>query len=127
MSDAILETTNAETMQFAFSRRRVARDMPLSSADGSWGEGPGSMTASKSLGWPLLFGEMFSRDPDRGTIIKGFGLRAFNPRTSEWEHTWTETSAPGAFWSGAGDLKVAPSIFTASGPGSLATHLVSGH
>jgi hypothetical protein len=35
-------------------------------------------------------------------MIKGLGLRAFNPQTSQWEHTWTDTSAPGGFlvWRG---------------------------
>jgi hypothetical protein len=40
--------------------------------------------------------------PYQGTIVKGLGLRAFHPKTSEWEHTWTDTSAPGGFlvWRG---------------------------
>jgi hypothetical protein len=44
----------------------------------------------------------FFEGPYQGTVIKGLGLRAFNPQTSQWEHTWTDTSAPGGFlvWRG---------------------------
>ncbi len=79
MQDVISETTNAEAKQFDFLEGEWNAICRFPLLDGSWGEGPGSLTASKVL-----------------------GLRAFNPQTSQWEHTWTDTSAPGGFpvWRG---------------------------
>jgi hypothetical protein len=56
--------------------------------DGSWGDGPGSLTASKVLDGCVSL--EFFEGTYRGTIIKGLGLRAFNPQTSQWEHTWDD-------------------------------------
>jgi hypothetical protein len=46
--------------------------------------------------------DLITERSSHGTIIKGLGLRAFNPQTSQWEHRWTDTSAPGGFlvWRG---------------------------
>lgn len=68
--------------------------------DGSWGEGPGTLKARKVLDG-CCFLEFFE-GPYLGEFIKGISLRAFNPKTREWEHTWTDTSAPGGFlvWRG---------------------------
>jgi len=75
----------------------------------------------------------FFEGPYQGTLIKGLGLRAFNPQTSQWEHTWTDTSAPGGFlvWRGrfegnAIDLHGQWKDETGA-PRSLAAHLVSDH
>jgi hypothetical protein len=69
-------------------------------SDGSWGEGPGSLRATKVLDG-CVFLEMFE-GPYLGEHIKGLGLRAFNPKTQYWEHCWTDTGAPGGFpvWRG---------------------------
>ena len=68
--------------------------------DGSWGEGPGSLKATKILDGTAsmeLFEGLY-----QGVPIKGLGLRAFNPKSRCWEHTWTDTSEPGGFqvWRG---------------------------
>jgi hypothetical protein len=46
--------------------------------------------------------EFFEGPYQQGKFIKGLGLRAYNPQTSQWEHTWTDTSSPGGFlvWRG---------------------------
>src|SRR5260370_8055603 len=94
------DVTNAEAKQFDFLEgewNAIGR-FPLPA--GSWGDGPGSLKASKVLDG-CVFLECFE-GPYQGTIIKGLGLRAFNQQTSQWEHTWTDTSAPGGFlvWRG---------------------------
>jgi hypothetical protein len=69
-------------------------------ADGSWGDAPGSLKASKILdGCASL---EFFEGVYQGVAIKGVGLRAFNPKTQLWEHTWTDTLEPGGFrvWRG---------------------------
>ena len=68
--------------------------------DGSWGQGPGSLKATKILDG---FASMeFFEGSYQGVVIKGLGLRAFNPRLRCWEHTWTDTFEPGGFhvWRG---------------------------
>jgi Protein of unknown function (DUF1579) len=99
--DAIsLETMNAEAKQFDFLEGEWNAICHFPLPGGSWGEGPGSLKASKVLdGCASL---EFFEGPYQGSTIKGLGLRAFNPKTSEWEHTWTDTSAPGGFlvWHG---------------------------
>jgi hypothetical protein len=69
-------------------------------ADGSWGEGPGTLKATKVLSG-CVFLEFFE-GPYQGEVIEGLSLRAFNPRTQCWEHTWTDTASPGGFlvWRG---------------------------
>ena len=72
-------------------------------SDGSWGEGPGTLKATKILDG---FASMeFFEGPYQGYIIKGLGLRAFNPKSRYWEHTWTDTSSPGGLvvWRGRFD------------------------
>jgi len=100
MHDVISETTNAEATQFDFLEGEWDALCRFPLPDGSWGEGPGSLTANKVLDGCVSL-EFFT-GPYLGTIIKGLGLRAFNPQTSQWEHTWTDTSAPGGFlvWRG---------------------------
>jgi uncharacterized protein DUF1579 len=69
-------------------------------SDGSWGEGPGMLQATRVLdGYVLL---EFFEGPYLGEHIKGLGLRAFNPVSRCWEHTWTDTASPGGFqvWRG---------------------------
>src|SRR5215208_6321829 len=68
--------------------------------DGTWGEGPGSLKVTKVLDG-CVFTEFFE-GPYLGEHIKGLGLRAFNPRSGLWEHTWTDTASPGGFpvWRG---------------------------
>jgi len=68
--------------------------------DGSWGEGPGTLRANRVLDG-LVFVEFFE-GPYLGERIQGLGLRAFNPKSGLWEHTWTDTGAPGGFpvWRG---------------------------
>jgi hypothetical protein len=99
-SDVISDTTNAEATQFDFLEGEWNAICRFPLPDGSWGEGPGSLRASKVLDGCVSL--EFFEGPYQGTIIKGLGLRAFNPQTSQWEHTWTDTSAPGGFlvWRG---------------------------
>jgi hypothetical protein len=100
MHQVISETKGAEARQFDFLEGEWNAICRFPLPDGSWGEGPGSLAARKILdGCASL--ELFE-GPYQGTMIKGVGLRAFNPETSRWEHTWTDTSAPGGFrvWRG---------------------------
>lgn len=68
--------------------------------DGSWGEGPGTLRATKVLDGCVSM--EFFEGPYQGELIKGLGLRAFNLKSRCWEHTWTDTSSPGGFhvWRG---------------------------
>jgi hypothetical protein len=68
--------------------------------DGSWGEGPGTLKATKVL--DSCVSMEFFEGPYQGEMIKGLGLRAFNPKLRCWEHTWTDTSSPGGLqvWRG---------------------------
>ena len=65
-----------------------------------WEEAPGRLTASRTLDG-LVSIEHFE-GIYHGGALKGLGLRAFNRETQEWEHTWTDTLAPGNFhvWKG---------------------------
>ncbi|HET8646146.1 MAG TPA: hypothetical protein VFO85_11690, partial [Vicinamibacteria bacterium] len=69
--------------------------------DGSWGEGPGSLKVTRVLDG-CVFLEFFDGPYVNGQMIHGLGLRAFNPKSGCWEHTWTDTGAPGGFpvWRG---------------------------
>lgn len=100
MQDLISETTLTEAKRFDFLEGKWNAVCRFPRPDGSWGEGPGSMTVSRVLDG-CVFLEFFE-GPYLGMPIQGLGLRAFNPQTSEWEHTWTDTSAPGGFpvWRG---------------------------
>ena len=130
MHDVISETTNAEEKQFDFLEGEWSALCHFRLPDGSWDEGQGSLTASEVLDG-CVFLEFFEGSY-LGTIIKGFGLRAFNPQSSQWEHTWTDTSALGGFlvWRGrsegnAIDLHCRWERDRAAG--FLAAHLVSDH
>jgi hypothetical protein len=70
------------------------------SRDG-WTEGAGTLSVSRTLDG-LVSLEYFE-GIYHGGALKGLGLRVFNPRTHEWEHTWTDTLSPGDFhvWKGA--------------------------
>ena len=100
MNSVIDETANAEATRFDFLEGEWSAISRFPLPDGSWGEGPGSMTASRVLDGCVSL--EFFEGPYQGSVIKGLGLRAFNPQTSQWEHTWTDTSAPGGFlvWRG---------------------------
>jgi len=113
MSNAIFETAHAESKRFDFLEGEWSAICHFPLPDGSWGEGPGSMTANKVLDGCVSL--EFFEGPYQGTIIKGLGLRAFNPQTSQWEHTWTDTSAPGGFLVWRGRFEGRASIFVASG------------
>jgi hypothetical protein len=73
-------------------------------SDGSWGEGPGTLRVTKVLDG-LVFTEFFEGPYVGGEVIKGLGLRAFNPKSRCWEHTWTDTGSPGGYpvWRGRFD------------------------
>jgi hypothetical protein len=66
-----------------------------------WEEAPGRLTATRDLDGKLSV-EHFE-GIYHGGALKGFGLRAYNRETGEWEHTWTDTLQPGHFhvWKGA--------------------------
>jgi hypothetical protein len=100
MSDVISPTTSADARQFDFLEGEWNAICRFPRPDGSWGEGPGTLRATRVLDGCVTM--EFFEGPYQGTIIKGLGLRAFNPQTSEWEHTWTDTDAPGGFpvWRG---------------------------
>jgi hypothetical protein len=68
--------------------------------NGGWVEAPGSLKVSRVLDG-LVFLEFFE-GVYHGGMMKALGLRAFNRETREWEHTWTDTLAPGHFhvWKG---------------------------
>src|SRR5260370_7703590 len=95
MSDVISESTNADAKQFDFLEGEWNAICRFPLPDGSWGEGPGSMTASRVLDGCVSL--EFFEGPYQGTVIKGLGLRAFNPQTSQWEHTSTATPPPRTF------------------------------
>ncbi|MBE7556821.1 MAG: hypothetical protein HS126_37750 [Anaerolineales bacterium] len=61
---------------------------------------PGTLKATKILDGCASI--EFFEGPYQGEIIKGLGLRAFNPKSRCWEHTWTDTASPGGFlvWRG---------------------------
>jgi Protein of unknown function (DUF1579) len=100
MSQLVFATTNVDSEQFDFLEGEWSAICRFPLPDGSWGEGPGSLTAGKVLDGCVSL--EFFEGPYQGTTIKGLGLRGFNPKTSQWEHTWTDTSAPGGFmvWRG---------------------------
>jgi len=100
MRDVRSETLDAERRQFDFLEGEWNAICRFPLPDGSWGEGPGSLKARKVLDGCVSL--EFFEGPYQGTNIKGLGLRAYNPATLEWEHTWTDTSAPGGFsvWRG---------------------------
>ena len=100
MSDVVSLTSSADAKQLDFLEGEWNAICRFPLPDGSWGEGPGTLKATKVLNGCVSL--EFFEGPYQGTIIKGLGLRAYNAKTSEWEHTWTDTSAPGDFlvWRG---------------------------
>ena len=89
-----------EASQFDFLEGEWDAMCRFPRADGSWGQGPGRLKATKVQDG-CAFVELFE-GPYMGELIKGVSLRAFNPATRLWEHTWTDTSSPGGFpvWRG---------------------------
>lgn len=85
--------------QFDFLEGRWDAACRVPRADG-WDEAPGTLTATRILDG-LVFLEMFE-GIYHGGEVKGIGLRAFNPDTGEWEHTWTDNLQPAHFhvWKG---------------------------
>jgi hypothetical protein len=68
--------------------------------DGAWQEGRGRLTVTRILDG-CAFLEFFE-GPYCSRQIKAVGLRAYNPHTRLWEHTWTDTDSQGGFpvWRG---------------------------
>lgn len=93
-----MEIDAAHAFDFLEGRWRARCRSPR--ADGTWDEGEGTLTASKVLDSTTSM-EVFE-GPYCGTPIKAIGLRAFDPRTGEWSHTWTDSVSPGEFhvWRG---------------------------
>jgi hypothetical protein len=93
-----------EERQFDFLEGEWDARCRFPRADGSWGEGPGSLRVTRVLDG-LVFEEFFEGPYVGGEVIKGLGLRAFNPRSRCWEHTWTDTASPGGYtvWRGRFD------------------------
>ena len=60
--------------------------------DGSWGVGPGTLKATRILDGCASM--EFFEGPYQREIIKGLGLRAFNPKTRQWEHTSPPLGVP---------------------------------
>jgi len=100
MTEAIAATPSAEARRFDFREGEWDAVCRFPRPDGSWDEGPGTLKAGRVLDGCVSL--EFFEGPYQGAVIKGLGLRAFNPKTSLWEHTWTDTSAPGGFlvWRG---------------------------
>jgi hypothetical protein len=96
----ISAATNADARQFDFLEGEWDAICRFPLPDGCWGERPGSLKASKVLDGCVSL--EFFEGPYQGKFITGLALRAFNPQTSQWEHTWTDTSAPGGLlvWRG---------------------------
>jgi uncharacterized protein DUF1579 len=90
----------AEAARFDFLEGHWTAVCRYPRADGTWGEGPGTLQATKVLDG--LVSLEFFEGPYQEGVIKGLGLRAFNPQNQMWEHTWTDTSSPGGFlvWRG---------------------------
>jgi hypothetical protein len=124
MSNVIFATTNPGAKQFDSLAGQWNAGCHLALPNGSWGGGPGSMTAGKVLDGCVS--PEFFEGPCQGTIIKGLGLLRHQSADSQWERTWTDTSARVVSWSGADDLKAAPSTFTASGRMRLGAMFSSG-
>lgn len=93
-------TRPPEASQFDFLEGEWEAVCRFPRPDGSWGEGPGTLRATKVLDG-CVFLEFFE-GPYLGETIQGLSLRAFNPQTQYWEHTWTDTGSPGGFlvWRG---------------------------
>ena len=100
MNEVLSAIPNTEARQFDFLEGEWDAVCRFPRPDGSWGEGPGTLKASRVLDGCVSL--EFFEGPYQGSVIKGLGLRAFNPQTGVWEHTWTDTSAPGGFlvWRG---------------------------
>jgi hypothetical protein len=75
MHDVISETTSSEAKQFDFLEGEWNAICRFPLLDGSWGEGPGSLTARNS--WMAAFPWNSSRDP-----IKELRSRPRSPRGS---------------------------------------------
>ena len=96
----VSETHLVDAHEFDFLEGEWDAVCRFPNSDGSWGEGPGLLKATKILdGYASM---EFFEGPYQGEFIKGIGLRAFNPKSQYWEHTWTDTSSPGGFqvWRG---------------------------
>ena len=89
-----------EARQFDFLEGEWDAVCSFPRRDGTWGKGPGTLKATKVLEGCVSM--EFFEGPYQGEIIKGLGLRAFNPKLRCWEHTWTDTASPGGFlvWRG---------------------------
>ena len=89
-----------EARQFDFLEGQWDAICRFRRLDGSWGEGPGTLTATKILDGCATM--EFFEGVYEGRVIKAVGLRAFNPKTRQWDHTWTDSLEPGGFvvWRG---------------------------
>ena len=100
MHESQVALKRSEASQFDFLEGEWSAVCRYLRADGTWGEGPGTLKATRILDG--LVSMEFFEGPYQGNVIKGLGLRAFNPHNQMWEHTWTDTSSPGGFivWRG---------------------------
>lgn len=95
MSNVISETTDAGAKQVDFLEGEWDAIYRFALPDGSWEDGPGSLTTSKVLNGCVSL--EFFEGPYQATIIKGLGLRAFNPANRPVGTYVDDTSAPGGF------------------------------
>ena len=87
------QTQFPETRQFDFLEGEWDAICRFPRPDSSWEEGAGTLKAIRVLdGYASM---EFFEGPYLGAVIKGLGLRAFNLKTHQWEHTWTDTTSPG--------------------------------
>lgn len=100
MPDSAGSSTPQEPHQFDFLEGQWDAVCRFPRTDGSWGEAPGSLKATKILDGCASM--EFFEGLYQGQPIKAVGLRAFNRTNRCWEHTWTDTIEPGDFhvWRG---------------------------
>jgi hypothetical protein len=96
-----MQEQSPESRQFDFLEGEWTAVCRYPRPDGSWGEGPGTLNVTRVLD-RHVFLELFEGPYVGGQMIKGLGLRAYNPRSRCWEVTWTDTGALGGYpvWRG---------------------------
>jgi len=89
-----------EARRFDFLEGEWRANVRCPLSGGSWEEGRGRLTVTRILDGSVFL--EFFEGPYQGRPIKAVGLRAFSAASRLWEHTWTDTSAPGGFpvWRG---------------------------
>jgi len=98
--DAVNQQSSEPARQFDFLEGEWEAVCRFPKADGTWGQGAGTLRATKILDG-CVFLEFFE-GRYLGVTIKGLGLRAYNRERQQWEHTWTDSASPGYFhvWRG---------------------------